>query len=145
MAGAMTLVTLDQITARAVTVESNAKLCADICKLRALDAREKLALAVYCRAKELANDGSSRVTGYEPDTAAYVAALVEDAKKFMGAIPAGDLMLASLAIDWNNCKSVAAGISADVDALRGKIQVLSQYSEDELRRMAIYLRLEIGE
>lgn len=143
---AKTLSTLPQITPPP-TVESNRALLNNISKLSALNPNERLALSVYCRAKELANDASSPLTNYDPDTDSNLRALVQDAKTVFGSIPTGDLPRAALAIDIANAKAVYASLPTDVDtlsALQGVV-TLRTFSEDELKRMATYLRLEIGE
>ncbi len=141
-----TLVALPQITPPA-TLASNAPLLTNISRLSALNPKELLALAVYLRAKELANDGSSPLSNYDPDTVAKRNALRQDAKAMFGSIPTGDLMRASVAIDWANCKAVYNTVSSDVDALGADAGVVGfrEMSEDELRRILLYLRLEIGE
>lgn len=129
------------------TRASNESLLTNISRLASLNPRERLALKVYLMAKELANDGTSPLTTYDPDTDSKVSALVQDSKTVFGSIPTGDIATALLAIDWANCKAVYGALSTDVDTLLTKAGVarLREYSEDELVRMAAYLRLEIGE
>jgi hypothetical protein len=141
-----TLVSLPQITPPP-NINSNAALLTDIARFAALDPRERLALQVWLRAKELANDTTSPLTNYDPSSAANVMKLIQDAQTVMGNIPVGDLDIASLAIDWANCKSVFASLSSDVDTLRASANMglLSEISNERLRRIMLYLRLEIGE
>ena len=141
-----TLVSLPQITPPP-NINSNASLLTDIARFEALNPKERLAMAVYFRAKELANDASSPLTNYDPDTASNRRALVQDAQTVFGNIPTGDLAIASLAIDWANSKGVYAALPSDVDALSilAGIVAFRERSEDELRRILLYLRLEIGE
>jgi len=150
---AKTLVTISQITPPP-TINSNAALLTDIERLAALDPKELLAVRVYCMAKELANDTSSPLTQYDPDTASCRRALVQDAQTVFGNIPAGDLNSAiydldraEAAIDWANAKAVYASLPSDVDALSVLAGVVAfrERSEDELRRILLYLRLELGE
>ena len=56
-------------------------------------------------------------------------------------------MRASVAIDWANCSAVYGSISSDVDALGALAGVVAfrEWTEDDLRRILLYLRLEIGE
>jgi hypothetical protein len=140
-----TLIALPQITTP--TIAARLPLETDIARLSALNPRELLALAVYLRAKELANDSSSPLTKYDPDTLAARILLKQDATTIFGPLPTGDLMRASVAIDWANCKAVYGAISSDVDALGALAGVvaLREWTEDDLRRILLYLRLEIGE
>jgi hypothetical protein len=140
------LVSLPQITPPP-KINSNAALLTDISRFLALNPKEMLAFAVYFRAKELANDASSPLTNYDPDVAADRSALVQDAKTVFGNIPARDLRAASLAIDWTNSKAVYAALPSDVDAISvlDGVKSFRERSEDELRRILMYLRLEIGE
>jgi hypothetical protein len=57
------------------------------------------------------------------------------------------MMRASVAIDWANCKAVYGAISSDVDTLGALAGVVAfrEWTEDDLRRILLYLRLEIGE
>jgi hypothetical protein len=141
-----TLVSLPQITPPP-NINSNAALLTDIARFAALNPRERMALQVWLRAKELANDTTSPLTNYDPATASNVMNLIQDAQAVMGNIPVGDLDIAALAIDWANCKSVFASLSSDVDTLRASANMglLSEISQDRLRRIMLYLRLEIGE
>ena len=140
-----TLIALPQITTP--TIAARLPLETDIARLSALNPRELLALAVYLRAKELANDSSSPLTKYNPDTLAARILLKQDATTIFGPMPTGDLMRASVAIDWANCKAVYGAISSDVDTLGALAGVVAfrEWTEDDLRRILIYLRLEIGE
>lgn len=141
-----TLVSLPQITPPP-TLASNAALLTNIARLAALNPKELLALSVYFRAKELANDTSAPLTNYDPDVAVKLTALQQDAKAMFGSIPTGDLHRAAVAVDWANSKAVYAALSSDVDAL-GALQgvaTLRTLSEDELKRIAAYLRLELGQ
>ena len=140
-----TLIALPQITTP--TIAARLPLETDIARLSALNPREVLALAVYLRAKELANDASSPLTKYDPDTLAARILLKQDATTIFGPLPTGDLMRASVAIDWANCSAVYGAIPSDVDALGALDGVVGfrEWSEDDLRRILLYLRLEIGE
>jgi hypothetical protein len=140
-----TLIALPQITTP--TISARLPLETDIARLSALNPRELLALAVYLRAKELANDSSSPLTKYDPDTLAARILLKQDATTIFGPLPTGDLMRASVAIDWANCKAVYGAISSDVDTLGALAGVVAfrEWTEDDLRRILLYLRLEIGE
>jgi len=140
-----TLIALPQITTP--TIAARLPLETDIARLSALNPRELLALAVYLRAKELANDSSSPLTKYDPDTLAARILLKQDATTIFGPLPTGDLMRASVAIDWANCKAVYGAISSDVDTLGALAGVVAfrEWTEDDLRRILLYLRLEIGE
>ena len=147
-----TLAIISQVTPPA-TLASNATTLANVSALAALNPKDLLALQVFLRTIELANDSSSPVTTYNlgsGSNAAIVTAaqkLIQDAKTYMGQIPVGDLRRVSAAIDWNNAKAVSAGISTDVDTLRnmyGMSQIVD-LSEDEMVRILLYLRLEIGE
>ena len=140
-----TLIALPQI--KTPTIAARLPLETDIAGLSALNPRELLALAVYLRAKELANDGSPRLTKYDPDTLAARILLKQDATTIFGPLPTGDLMRASVAIDWANCSAVYGAIPSDVDALGALDGVVGfrEWSEDDLRRILLYLRLEIGE
>jgi hypothetical protein len=131
----MTLVALPQITPPP-NRESNAALLQNIAVLSALNPKERLALAVYFRAKELANDTTNPLTNYDPAIVGDVTALVS--------IPVGDLPIVALAIDWANSKSVYAALPSDVDTLRGLLGHLARRDDDELRRILLYLRLEIA-
>jgi hypothetical protein len=135
----MTLVALPQITPPP-NRESNAALLQNIAVLSALNPKERLALAVYFRAKELANDTTNPLTNYDP----AIVGDVQDAKTVMGSIPVGDLPIVALAIDWANSKSVYAALPSDVDTLRGLLGHLARRDDDELRRILLYLRLEIA-
>jgi hypothetical protein len=141
-----TLVSLPQITPPP-NINSNAALLTDISRFAALNPKERLALQVWLRAKELANDGSSPLSNYDPATASKVMALIQDANTVFGHIPVGDLEIASLAIDWANCKAVFASLSTDVDTLRNSsnMGLLSEMTNEDLRRALLYLRMEIGE
>ena len=139
----MTLVALPQITPPP-NRESNAALLQNIAVLSALNPKERLALAVYFRAKELANDTTNPLTNYDPAIVGDVTALVQDAKTVMGSIPVGDLPIVALAIDWANSKSVYAALPSYVDTLRGLLGHLARRDDDELRRILLYLRLEIA-
>lgn len=140
-----TLIALPQITTP--TIAARLPLETDIARLSALNPRELLALAVYLRAKELANDASYPLTKYDPDTLAARILLKQDATTIFGPLPTGDLMRASVAIDWANCKAVYGAISSDVDTLGALAGVVDfrEWTEDDLRRILLYLRLEIGE
>jgi hypothetical protein len=140
-----TLIALPQITTP--TIAARLPLETDIARLSALNPRELLALAVYLRAKELANDSSSPLTKYDPDTLAARILLKQDATTIFGPLPTGDLMRASVAIDWANCKAVYGAISSDVDTLGALAGVVAfrEWTEDDLRRILLHLRLEIGE
>jgi hypothetical protein len=140
----MTLVALPQITPPPTRV-SNAALLTNIAALHALNPREMKALRVYVRMKEVANDASSPLTGYDPATEGAITALFQDAKAVYGSIPIGDLPYAALAVDIANCKAVYGALSYDVNTLRGLLGRLVDRTEDELDRAAAYLRLEIGE
>jgi hypothetical protein len=142
---AKTLVSLPQITVP--TIANRQPLETNIARLSALNPKEILALAVYFRAKELANDTSSPLTKYDPDVQSKRIALKQDAATIFGPIPKGDLALASLAIDWANSKAVYGALSSDVDTLTGLAGVVGfrEWPEDDLRRILLYLRLEIGE
>jgi 4'-phosphopantetheinyl transferase EntD len=140
-----TLIALPQITTP--TIAARLPLETDIARLSALNPRELLALAVYLRAKELANDASYPLTKYDPDTLSARILLKQDATTIFGPLPTGDLMRASVAIDWANCKAVYGAISSDVDTLGALAGVVAfrEWTEDDLRRILLYLRLEIGE
>jgi 4'-phosphopantetheinyl transferase EntD len=140
-----TLIALPQITTP--TIAARLPLETDIARLSALNPRELLALAVYLRAKELANDASYPLTKYDPDTLAARILLKQDATTIFGPLPTGDLMRASVAIDWANCKAVYGAISSDVDTLGALAGVVAfrEWTEDDLRRILLHLRLEIGE
>jgi hypothetical protein len=140
-----TLVSLPQITPPP-NINSNAALLTDISRFAALNPKERLALQVWLRAKELANDTTSPLTNYDPATASKVMALIQDANTVLGHIPVGDLAIASLAIDWANCKEVFASLSTDVDTLRNgsNMGLLSEMSNEDLQRAILYMRLEIG-
>ena len=140
-----TLIALPQITTP--TIAARLPLETDIARLSALNPRELLALAVYLRAKELANDASHPLTKYDPDTLAARILLKQDATTIFGPLPTGDLMRASVAIDWANCQAVYGAISSDVDTLCALAGVVAfrEWTEDDLRRILLYLRLEIGE
>jgi 4'-phosphopantetheinyl transferase EntD len=140
-----TLIALPQITTP--TIAARLPLETDIARLSALNPRELRALAVYLRAKELANDASYPLTKYDPDTLAARILLKQDATTIFGPLPTGDMMRASVAIDWANCKAVYGAISSDVDTLGALAGVVAfrEWTEDDLRRILLYLRLEIGE
>jgi len=145
-----TLVSIPQITHAAININSNNALLQDISALDALNPKEKLALAVYFRALELYYDATSPVTSYDPRTEAGRINLVQDSQTVLGNVAVRDLMTASLAIDWqnvNNALTVAgqATLSTDADKLRALVLSLAERPEDELRRIALYMRLEIGE
>jgi len=141
-----TLVTLSQIVPPP-NINSNANLLTNIERFAALNPKERLALQVWLRAKELANDATDPLSNYDPATASKVMNLIQDANTVFGNIPTGDLPRASLAIDWFNCKTVFAGLSSDVDTLRAgtNMGLLSEQPDDCLIRMMMYLRLEIGQ
>lgn len=140
------LISLPQITPPAKLADAN-PLLTNISRLSALNPKELMALAVYMRAKELASDSSSPLTNYDPDVLSKRIALVQDSKAVIGNIPTGDIRRASTAIDWSNCKAVYGALPSDVDTLGALAGVayFRTFSEDELLRMALYLRLEIGE
>ena len=140
-----TLIALPQITTP--TIAARLPLETDIARLSALNPMELLALAVYLRAKELANDASYPLTKYDPDTLAARILLKQDATTIFGPLPTGDLMRASVAIDWANCQAVYGAISSDVDTLGALAGVVAfrEWTEDDLRRILLYLRLGIGE
>jgi hypothetical protein len=139
-----TLVALPQIVPPP-NIDSNAALLTNIARFSALNPKEKLALARYFRQKELANDSTSPITTYDPATPGGDRKLVQDAQTVFGNIPNFDLMTASLAIDWANCKAVYGALPSEVDALRALVHDSCNRSEDELRRELLYLRMEIGE
>lgn len=128
-------------------IDTNRQLLSNISALAALNPKELMALAIYFRCKELANDSSSPLSNYDPVTFSKVLNLVQDSKTFLGNVPVGDLVKAGVAIDWNNCYSVYAAIGTDVETIRGltNMSYLVALSEDEMRRILLYLRLEIGE
>ena len=138
------LTALPQITPPP-TRSSNDALLTDIAAFRGLNPREALAARVYFRMKELANDGSSPLTNYDPATPGNITALFQDSKTVLGSIPVGDLSYASLAIDWANSKAVYGALPSEVDAIRALLGNLVTRTDDELHRAAMYLRLEIGE
>lgn len=140
-----TLVSLPQITTPSIA--NRQPLETNIARLAALNPKELLALAVYFRAKELANDGSSPLTKYDPDVQANRIALKQDASTIFGPFAKGDLMPASVAIDWANSKAVYGALSSDVDTLVALAGVVAfrEWSEEDLRKILLYLRLEIGE
>ena len=140
-----TLIALPQITTP--TIAARLPLETDIARLSALNPRELLALAVYLRAKELAIGAPYPLTKYDPDTLAARILLKQDATTIFGPLPTGDLMRASVAIDWANCSAVYGAIPSDVDALGALAGVVAfrEWTEDDLRRILLYLRLEIGE
>jgi hypothetical protein len=139
-----TLVPLPQITPPP-NINSNLALLTDISRFDALNPKEMLALEVYFRAKELANDASAPITTYDPSSEGALIKLVQDSKTVFGNIPTGDLKTASLVIDWANCKAVYAALPSEVDALRALVHMLAERPNDELRRILLYLRMEIGE
>lgn len=143
---AKTLVSLPQITPPPTTYSNNA-LLTNISRMRALNPKERMAMQVYFRAKELANDSSSPLTQYDPDVASKRTALVQDSKTVFWPIAEDDLRIAAAVIDWANAKAVFASLSSDVDTIMGLPGVLGfvEFSQDELLRMMLYLRLEIGE
>ena len=143
---AKTLVALPQITPPPTTYSNNA-LLTNISRFRALNPKERMAMQIYFRAKELANDTTAPLTNYDPDVASKRAALIQDAATMFRAIAVDDLKIASCAIDWANAKSVYGALPSDVDTLMGLAGVLGfvEYSEDEMLRAMIYLRLELGE
>ena len=142
---AKTLVSLPQITSP--TIANRQPLETNIARLSALNPKELLALAVYCRAKELANDVTNPLTKYDPDTPAARILLKQDANTIFGSLPTGDIPRASVAIDWANSKIVYGALSSDVDTLSGLAGFVAfrEWSEDDLRRILLYLRLEIQE
>ncbi len=75
-----TLVALPQITPPP-NINSNNALLTNIERFAALNPRERLALQVWLRAKELANDTTSPLTNYDPATASKVMALIQDANR----------------------------------------------------------------
>jgi hypothetical protein len=141
-----TLVALAQITPPP-NINSNAALLTDIERFAALNPKERMALQVWLRAKELANDSTDPLTTYDPAVAGNLMKLIQDANTVFGQIPEGDLARASLVIDWFNCKTVYAALSSDVDTLRNSpnMGLLSEMSNDDLLRAMLYLRLEIGQ
>ena len=141
-----TLVPLPQITPPP-NINSNNALLTDIARFEALNPQERMSLQVWLRAKELANDTTSPLTTYDPATAAALMKLIQDANTVFGHIPEGDLPLASLAIDWTNCVSVYPSLTSDVDLLRNlpNMGLLSEIAPADLKRVILYLRLEIGE
>jgi hypothetical protein len=133
-------------------INSNAGLLTNIERFAALNPKDIIAMAVYFRAIELANDAASPLTNYDLSSTgatltSHVNNLVQDAKTVFGNIPTGDLTKANLAIDWTNCKAVFATLSSDVDTLSTQAGFVAMRERpiDELIRIAQYLRLEIGE
>lgn len=143
---AKTLIALPQITPPPTTYSNNA-LLTNISRMRALNPKERMAMQVYFRCKELANDTNAPLTNYDPDVASKRTALVQDAATVFRAIAEGDLKIAGAVIDWANARAVYGALSSDVDTLMGLSGVLgfAEFSEDELLRMMLYLRLELGE
>ena len=139
------LVPLPQITPPP-GINSNAALLTDMERFAALNPKERLALQVWFRAKELASDTTLPLTNYDPAVTVKVMNLIQDAQTVLGNVPTGDLELASIAIDWANCKEVFGALPVDVDTLRASanIGLLADMPIDQLRRILIYLRLEIA-
>ena len=125
-------------------IRSNQALLQNISTLRACNPKQLLALARYFRQKELANDTTAPLTNYDPSTPGADQKLVQDAMTVFGYIAEGDLMLASVAIDWENCKSVYAALPNDIDTLLKLIPDSQNRPIDDLRRELLYLRLELG-
>jgi hypothetical protein len=146
MASPKILTVMAQITPPP-TINSNRILLSNISALGALNPKELRALAVYFRAKELAHDATDPLTNYDPATQSKVLQLIQDAKTVTGNIPTGDLMRASTVIDWFNCYTVFNTIGTDVEAIVGltNMTYLMTLPEDTLHRIALYLRLEIGQ
>lgn len=140
-----TLVSLPQITPPP-TIESNSALLTNIARFAALNPKEQLALRVWLNAKELANDSTSPLTTYDPATASKVMALIQAANTVFGHIPVGDLDLAALVIDWANCKEVFASLPSEVDSLRNSANMglLSEMTNEDLKRAILFLKMEIG-
>lgn len=138
-----TLLALPQIVTPA-TRSSNDALLSNIAAFNALNAREKLALSVYFMARQLQQNAVSPTAQYDPDVAAKVQTLVQDAEAVMGNIPTGDLDSASVAICFSNALSPFPATPTDIDTLRDLVKDLCNHSEEELRRICLYLRLEIG-
>jgi hypothetical protein len=128
-------------------INSNAALLTNIARFEALNPKERMAMQVYFRCKELQNDTSSPLQNYNPDIQTGRIALKQDASTVFGNIPCGDLPLASAVIDWANCKAVYAAIPSEVDAIMALPGVLGfvEWSVEDLHRILLYLRLEIGE
>jgi hypothetical protein len=148
---AKTLVAINQITPPA-TIANQQPLLTNVARLSALNPKELLALAVYFRATELAHDTSSPLTNYDPTASGAtlktnLTNLIQDAQALAGNIAKDDVMRASVAVDWQNAKTVYGSLASDVDTLASTaaVQVLRELSEDQLRRILLYLRLEIGE
>jgi len=141
-----TLVALPQITPPP-NINSNNALLTNISRMAALNPKERMAMQVYFRALELANDTSAPLTTYDPTTQTGRIKLKQDATTVFGNIPTDDLKIASAVIDWANCKAVFASLSSDVDTLMAQAGVLGfvEWNELDLLRIMLYLRLEIGE
>lgn len=141
-----TLVALPQITPPP-NINSNNALLTNISRFSALNPKEMMAMQVYFRALELANDSSSPLTQYDPTVQSKRIALKQDATTVFGNIPCGDLKRASAVIDWANCLAVFPSLSSDVDTIMAQAGVLGfvEWPEDDLLRIMLYLRLEIGE
>lgn len=138
----LTLTALGQFSIP-VDRESNAALLTDISVFNALSQRERNAIRVYCLAKELANKSATPVTRYDPATAAGIGALAQDTETTFGPIAKDNLQSAQSAIDWANAKVVFSTLSTDLETLRGQVQTLVNFTDDELERMLLFLRLEI--
>lgn len=138
-----TLVALPQITPPP-TLNSNAALLTNISRFNALNPEEKLALRVYFLATELANQATNPITTYNPTVSGATEKLVQDAQTVYGTIPTCDLETAALVIDWANAKAVFGGLSSDVDTLRQLVLHMAARSNDELNRIILYLRQEMG-
>lgn len=143
MSSTMRMIPLPQIIPPP-NIRSNQALLQNISTLRACNPKQLLALARYFRQKELANDTTAPLTNYDPSTPGADQKLVQDAMTVFGYIAEGDLMLASVAIDWENCKSVYAALPNDIDTLLKLIPDSQNRPIDDLRRELLYLRLELG-
>jgi hypothetical protein len=111
-------------------------LLTDIAKFNALTLIEKKAIMVLCLAAEV--NATQSIGNYSPASGSKLDALMQDSNAYIGNVPTSDLLSAQAAIMWQNS---ASGLSSDIDTLRGQVQGLVQYSEEELDRSLLYLRL----
>lgn len=134
-------ITLDTIAAPGTTpiaynATSAKSMASDYAKVNApnLSMRERMALAIV---------GLTHVVT-SPNYKTNHGGLIQDASVYTGAISGQfDLFSALAGIDWTNGHAVDNTLSADVPTLMKEARDISQLSEDQLKRIYIFLRAQL--
>lgn len=138
----MSLTTLTQVTT-APGVDSNKDLLKDIAELSKLNPKERQALKVFCLAEALANISGSPITTFSNSSDANKQTLLQWSKTYIGALPKGAMEYADLAIAYSWMQTAGAGLLSTADGLRTYINGFVDLSDDELKRMELFLKLEL--